>query len=135
MEPGSYPIITTDEILKWPKEKQTSFLKYSFQAGTNEYYGNNNDSFDDDVSFFMNHSCEPNTWYKDDYEIVARKKIKKDEELTLDYATIMSPTGLEESFECSCGSKNCRKTVTKTDCLLPAIKKIYKGHFLSFIKD
>lgn len=133
MEPGTYPHILISEILKWPQEKRENFLRYSFQAGPNEYYGNNNNSFEDDVSFFMNHSCEPNTWYKDDFEIVARSKINADEELTLDYATIMSPSGLEESFECNCGSKKCRKIVQRTDCLSPKLQKEYKGHFLSFI--
>jgi len=51
---------------------------------------------------FVNHSCGPNTEVKNSCDI-AIKNIKKGEEITSDYGE-----GEAISFQCKCGSKNCR---------------------------
>jgi len=55
---------------------------------------------------FVNHSCESNTLPKNFCD-VARRNIKKGEEITSDY-------GREnlESFSCTCGSKKCKKIIS-----------------------
>jgi D-alanine-D-alanine ligase len=53
----------------------------------------------------QNHSCDPNCAY-DGLDVVALRKIKKGEELTLDYAQFLDKN--MEPFHCNCGSKNCR---------------------------
>lgn len=40
----------------------------------------------DDPTYFMNHSCDPNVWLKDEVTLIARRDIKPKEELTIDYA-------------------------------------------------
>ena len=40
-----------------------------------------------DQSEYMNHSCNPNTWWEGDDKLVAREYITKGEEVTYDYAT------------------------------------------------
>lgn len=51
---------------------------------------------------FVNHSCEANTQVKNSCDVAIRN-IKKGEEITSDYGK-----GGSVSFECKCGSKNCR---------------------------
>jgi len=54
----------------------------------------------------LNHSCDPNSWV-DGLNLVARKKIKKGEEITMDYST-MYAISIGPQFKCNCGSLNCR---------------------------
>ena len=122
------------EVESWNLEMRKAFLEYAFQGGDNFYYGDHS-AFISDPSFTMNHSCNPNCAHKTDADIIALRKIMPHEELTIDYATIMSPKGLEEPFSCNCGSKGCRMKVTRYDCLLPEIQRKYWPYFLSFIYD
>jgi uncharacterized protein len=55
---------------------------------------------------FVNHSCNPSTKVKGMADTAARN-IKKGEEITSDY----SDGGLMIHFNCTCGSKNCRKYI------------------------
>jgi len=59
---------------------------------------------------YVNHSCDANT-YADNFCDIANRDIKKGEEITGDYAEEDIPG---QSFECKCGSKNCRRII-KTD--------------------
>lgn len=127
--------VPINEIKKWPTKKRDLFLRYSFQGDDSFYYSGilnfkSEEPIDD--SFYMNHSCEPNCWHEG-AQIVARRNIKKGEELTIDYGTIMAPNGLENDFACYCGSRECRKFITKKDCKNVGIVKKYKGHFPPFI--
>ena len=36
---------------------------------------------------FLNHSCDPNTWFDGEEILVARREINTDDEITFDYAT------------------------------------------------
>ncbi len=56
---------------------------------------------------YVNHSCDPNTYVKNKRDI-AKRDIKKGEEITTDY----SLDSMEDwEMTCECGSKNCRKTI------------------------
>jgi len=130
MEKGEFSKVDIKELHSWPKKKINDFLHYAFQGGKTFYYGmKKNDS-----SFFMNHSCDPNCWYKGGNSIIARRNILAGEELTIDYAMVMSPFGLEKPFSCRCGDKSCRKEISKFDCLDQIVHRKYKGHFLPFIE-
>ena len=65
---------------------------------------------------YMNHSCEANAGVINHRKLVARRNIKKGEEITVDYSAydIESLTGGKKRLfmECKCGSKNCRKIIT-----------------------
>jgi SET domain-containing protein len=58
---------------------------------------------------FVNHSCDANT-YTDNFCDVAKKDIKKGEEITSDYSEDEIP-GFE--MKCNCGSKNCRGIIKR----------------------
>lgn len=56
----------------------------------------------------QNHSCDPNTQYSG-LNVIAKKEIKKGEELTLDYTSFLNNE--MESFICNCGAPNCKKII------------------------
>lgn len=55
---------------------------------------------------YINHSCNPNAGIMEESMLFAIKNIKRGDEITFDYSTT-----IDESFECKCGSKNCRGTI------------------------
>lgn len=63
--------------------------------------------------YYLNHSCEPNTRIRmrgTQVTVWSTRKIRRGEELTLDYATV----AFEDDpyrFECRCGSRRCRRVV------------------------
>ncbi len=56
---------------------------------------------------YVNHSCDANIYSKDFCD-VAKRDIKKGEEITSDYD---EEGGLNANFKCRCGSKDCRDIV------------------------
>jgi SET domain-containing protein len=59
---------------------------------------------------YINHCCEPNVWTlitKGHILYMAKRAIKKGEELTVDYCFAKDV----ERVECRCGAKNCRGTI------------------------
>jgi uncharacterized protein len=88
-----------------------------------------------------NHSCNPNCLITNDKDLelklIARRDIKKGEELTLDYSTVIFDSW---KMECHCGEKNCRKIIREFRTLPIELQKQYikeKGvpkYFLKHIK-
>ncbi len=66
------------------------------------------------VEWFLNHSCDGNVGFNDTGDFVARRQIRKDEELTYDYA--LAESNPHFKMVCKCGSQqHCRKIVTGDD--------------------
>jgi SET domain-containing protein len=86
-----------------------------------------------DPSDFMNHSCDPNIWMRDEVTLVARRDIGIGEELTADYAMWEGEEDYVMPWRCGCGSPLCRGTITGKDWRLKALQQRYKGHFSPFI--
>ena len=59
----------------------------------------------------QNHSCNANTVYAG-LNVITTRAIKKDEELTLDYAVFLDDK--MEPFQCQCGASNCRGLIKGT---------------------
>jgi uncharacterized protein len=81
----------------------------------------------------INHSCNPNCGIKNDYDLIALRRITKDEQIMYDYSTTMDDG---YSMECRCNSKNCRKIVEDFK-LIGIDKQIYyleKDIVMSYIK-
>jgi SET domain-containing protein len=81
---------------------------------TNEEYESHCDYFDDKVvlmqspEVYINHSCNPNTYVKTIdgiRNVLAMRDIKTGDEITYDYSINGDNDG---TFNCECGSKNCR---------------------------
>lgn len=79
----------------------------------------------------FNHSCDPNLGFFGQIGLVAMRDIESGEELTFDYA--MSDGGPYDEFNCLCGSKNCRKTITGNDWKLPELWARYEGFFSAYL--
>ena len=76
---------------------------------------------------YGNHSCDPNLWWTDAYTQAARRDIAPGEELTNDYAT---STGITEfRMNCTCGSPQCRTTITGNDWQRPDLQQRYGDHW------
>jgi hypothetical protein len=78
----------------------------------------------------VNHSCDPNCGVRVNPEsaldLVARKNIYDDDEITIDYS--MTNMQLENFPEkCLCGTALCRKEITGWIGLPDSTKKTYKG--------
>jgi uncharacterized protein len=89
---------------------------------------NNNELEDSD---FINHSCDPNCGFQDSFKIVAMRKIKKDEEVSFDYA--MCETSFYE-IKCKCGSQICRGKVTGDDWKNKDLQEKYGEYFIDYLK-
>jgi len=70
---------------------------------------------------FINHSCFPNLEVKDKIQIIAKKNIKKGEELTLDYSIFTNGTNLLIN-KCLCNNINCRNKIFGNNAPLPLDK-------------
>ncbi|MBK7231021.1 MAG: SET domain-containing protein-lysine N-methyltransferase [Saprospiraceae bacterium] len=89
----------------WDEQEKIFFRQYAYPL-SNEVYC----LWDKNPTEWapQNHSCEPNTFYIG-LNVVASKNIIKGEELTLDYSEFLDEHA--ESFECMCGSKNCKRWI------------------------
>ena len=89
--------------------------KYSFQFGPIEHIEPINEKDGNPgLGHFLNHSCNPNVGIRvirrgenGFIQVVARKDIRKDEEVRADYASMEFETTVE-SLTCKCGSEHCR---------------------------
>jgi len=71
------------------------------------YYGKDKRILVKPPARFVNHSCDPNTFIRDFFGI-AKRDIKKGEEITEDYSKENNPY---LKIKCNCGSKNCKRIV------------------------
>ena len=82
---------------------------------------------------YINHSCDPNIYIKNGIITTSLRKIKKGEEINIDYATIWS---VKYKMKCNCGFKKCRKIIdTYTDWKNKEIQKKYKGKFAGYLEE
>ena len=91
------------------------------QVGKDKYFGPSG-GFDD----FFNHSCHPNAGIKYVGErviLIACKDIRKGEEITWDYSTMMDEDQWE--MDCMCKSKSCRKRIRDFKYLPKKIQERY----------
>ena len=58
--------------------------------------------------WYLNHCCEPNA-YMEMKKLVARRDIKKGEEITADYSLFTSFSAWD--MECACKTSSCRKLI------------------------
>ncbi len=86
----------------------------------------------EDDSQFMNHSCDPSTWWYDDDTLVARRDIHPGEEVAYDYATSEVHPWWRPKWECRCGASRCRRIISGRDCLDPDFQDDYAGHLPSW---
>ena len=109
---------------------------YSLQISEDFLIGQLGDENICDADFF-NHSCDPNAGFRGQIFLVAMKSIKKEEEVTFDYAMVLQKMkGVEPyEMECLCGSRKCRNIVTENDWKIENLQRKYDGYFQFFIQE
>ncbi len=60
------------------------------------------------VEWYLNHSCDGNVGFDEDGDFVARRPIRKGDELAYDYA--LAESNPRFRMECRCGSAHCRRS-------------------------
>lgn len=132
--------ITKDEmIIKWggvfltakevEEKNKNNFL--IIQIDEDLWSVERNGEHEDD--YFINHSCDSNSWMIDGRTFVAKRDIEKSEEITVDYSLFESEDYISK-WICRCGSSDCRKRITGKDCLLPDVQKRYTSHFSPMVQ-
>lgn len=106
LEPNQ-PMYRISEVATWSPEAQDALLHHGYQCSETHIVSEQGDEK------YMNHSCDPNTWWADDDTMVARRDIHAGEEITYDYAT--TEISLPFQMTCCCGSALCRGQVTHLD--------------------
>ncbi len=113
-------IYRIDYILGLSDEQQDTYMHYCYQCDEE------NSVCEDGDEKYMNHSCDPNTWWADDQTMIARRDIHAGEEVTYDYAT--TDVDIPFTMECQCGADICRATIADTDHLLPDWQARFGAH-------
>lgn len=81
----------------------------------------------------INHSCDPNVGFLDEGVYATIRPVHTGEELCCDYGTFETQRGW--SMACACGAKNCRRTITAKDYLLPDLQARLGKWFMPYLKD
>jgi SET domain-containing protein len=87
---------------------------------------------------FINHSCSPNAGFRGQIFLVAMRDIEPGEELTFDYAMVVSESiGSTVRFEmlCACGAPDCRRVITEMDWMRPDLQERYRGYFSQYLQE
>jgi len=125
MDPDVKPM-TREELAAFPKDAQRRAYNYHNQTYV----------LTTDGSEYMNHGCDPSTWWLDDETLVAFREIQPGEEVTFDYATTDAHRWFgTPDWLCECGAANCRRAVSGRDCLDSEFQKRYRGHLPSWVTE
>jgi uncharacterized protein len=81
----------------------------------------------DDEAAYASHSCDPSIWFDQGSSLLTRREIGVDEELTIDYATMIGDPRWQ--LACQCGSACCRGMIGGEDWKRPDVQARYAGHF------
>jgi hypothetical protein len=116
------PVIDFDET-----KRRGPWECMAVQIGPNQYYDTQ------PPGVFVNHSCDPNAGIRDNRDLVARRQIRKGNEIRFDYSTTME----EHSFTmgCLCGAPRCRHVVADFSTLPLNVQERYLAErvVMSFI--
>ncbi|MDH3760455.1 MAG: SET domain-containing protein-lysine N-methyltransferase [Gammaproteobacteria bacterium] len=86
----------------------------------------------EDMSVFINHSCDPNVGFRGQVVYVAMRDIGAGEELCHDYSMERSDA---YTLDCHCGSPLCRGKVSGQDWKLPELQARYGDYFSIYIRN
>jgi len=132
------PIKAGEKVLVWGGEYTNTLGAKEAKASGKLVMQWDNDLYSvedkgNDMGYFINHACDPNTWMNDSYTLVAKHDIQIGEEITADYALWEADSNYISKWECHCDSSVCRKRITGNDWKLPEVQERYKGHFSPLI--
>lgn len=126
-------IMSIDEINSLPELLQD----YPMQIEERFVIGSREERAPETADYF-NHSCDPNAGFKGQIFLVAMRDVGKNEEVTFDYAMVLSQSvgsDIVFTMQCQCCSRNCRKTISEEDWKKPEIRKKYNGFFSEYLSE
>ena len=103
------------KVVSWTKANHRSI-----QLGKNKWLNPSQK----ELGYYVNHSCNPNARFKAPHHLAALSNIKQNQEITLDYSTLVNIPKWD--MECACGEKNCRKIIRSYPKLPLKLQKKYK---------
>lgn len=121
-------IITSDDLAGIT----SSVGDYALQIHDGFYLGPRSKDEIEQMTIFINHSCNPNVGFLGQVVYVAMRNIEPGEELCHDYS--MERTD-DYSLECRCGSEYCRGRITGDDWKRPDLQERYGDRFSSYILE
>ncbi|MCP3688321.1 MAG: SET domain-containing protein [Gammaproteobacteria bacterium] len=86
----------------------------------------------DDMTVFINHSCDPNVGFRGQVVYVAMRDIRAGEELCHDYSMERSD---DYQLDCHCGSALCRGRISGGDWKLAELQARYGGYFSVYLAN
>ncbi len=124
---GGY-VMTKKQFSALPKKLKT----FPFQIADDLYFGLSKITEIEEADY-LNHDCDPTCGFDGEITIVAIRDIKKDEEITIDYAMCLTLKDVE-AMDCLCGSSLCRKKIKVSDWKRKDLQQRYKGFFQPFLE-
>ena len=121
-------IITREEV----RELNARLGPVEIQIGDDLFIAPVRDEEREPSMLYSNHSCDPNLGLRGEITFVAMRDIRGSEELTHDWAMTDDD---DSSTKCSCGSRNCRGTLTGKDWQRPELQKRYAGYFSAYLAE
>ena len=132
------PRYTWEEIQMFPEDQKAVFYNFGFQAEDGFYEGPRTmEEVEEEYSYYLNHSCDPNSIIINDDIYVAARDIQVGEELTMDYSTfeeekIYHAAGFE-NIRCEWGTNECRGVISPYDYKEEKFRIKYYPHFASHV--
>ncbi len=121
------PIVTfTGPLLKRVEVDEDN---YHLQIGADLYLGASGEADD-----YVNHSCDPNAGFRNGLDLVARRDIGPEEEITWDYSTAIDEADFP-GFACSCRAAACRGAVRSFRHLDPASQERLRVWLLPYLLE
>jgi uncharacterized protein len=123
------PTAAGEPIVVWGGEVVDVWRKGGVAIGEGQYLAGPADDSD-----YINHSCDPTVWMRDEVTLVTRRTLIAGEEATADYILWESDEAWIAPWRCHCGTALCRGVVTGRDWRLPELRVRYVGHFSPFVE-
>jgi len=120
-------------VARWSVSKRKSFFFYAYQTAGDQWTGPESGR-PSDHSLYMNHSCEPNSWFTGDLRLEACRDIKAGEEVTYDYETSESVSLQSDPMICNCHAALCRSLLDGRAFQTPAFQNRYRKHMLNYLE-
>lgn len=129
---GEIVYIKGGHVIKRDELYSSAVINSYLPISDGYYIGALNAEEEEDIKLYNNHSCDPNCGMHGEITFIAIRDIMPDEELTIDYAFIDNE---DYSFECHCGSSQCRHKITGFDWKIKELQQKYYPYFAQYLKD